>query len=106
MDKFSALMSAFSDELSDISQRLVNLQNVPLLQTETGNALQGEDLLRAMVALQDLDRLAQTTTALSAFAGRLATAARVEAAEQALSAIDLQSVSERVRQRLRRPVPC
>lgn len=103
MSKFSALMAAFSGELSDISMRLIHLQNVPLLQTETGDTLEGEDLLRAMMALQDLDRLAQTTAALSAFAGRLADVARIEATEDALRAMDMQSVAERLRHRLGDP---
>ena len=50
---------------------------VPLIAAADGTPLSGEALLAAMVALQDLDRMAQTAGALSAFAAEVAAQANV-----------------------------
>ena len=104
MTLISPLMTALSVELEDIARRLVALQDVPLLQSETGAALNGEELLRAMMALQDLDRLAQTAAALATFTGQLGDGRDAQlvpaAVEDAMRQMSLHSLADRLRQRL------
>ena len=96
MTHFSAIMSAFSQELADLSAGLTRLQEVPLLPSETGAALSGDALLRAMVALQDLDRMTQTAEAMSAVAARLARDGHDGNIATVLDDLPLRSLAERL----------
>ena len=105
MRELSQLFAAVSMELSDVSRRLMALQDVPLLQSETGQPLSGDELLRAMIALQDLDGLAQTSAALAALMTNLAAADPQDrsagmSVEAAMQGLQLQSVADRLRERI------
>lgn len=105
MSALSQLFAAVSVELSDVSRRLMALQDVPLLQSETGQPLSGDELLRAMIALQDLDGLAQTSAALAALMTNLAAAdptdrSAIASVEAAMHGLHLQSVADRLRERI------
>ena len=92
-----AVFSALSAEFDDMAQRLTALQDVPLLQT--GAPLRSEELLRAMVALQDLDRLSQTAGALAGFSRAMAKARQGEEMPTIAAAVadmPLRSVAERL----------
>ena len=94
------VLAALSVELSDLAAGLARLQDVPLLQSEAGTPLEGEGLLRAMVALQDLDRLTQTAAALAEFARKVARADRVTdppPMTQIVAEMPLRSVADRLR---------
>lgn len=93
------ILSALADELALLAEGLLRLQDVPLIAAADGTPLSGEALLTAMVALQDLDRMAQTAGALSAFAAEVAPGSAVSA-EAALERMPLRSVAERLRERL------
>ena len=94
------VLAALSGELSDLAAGLARLQDVPLLQSEEGTPLEGEGLLRAMVALQDLDRLTQTAVALAEFARKVAGAEGVSdpsPVTQIVAEMPLRSVADRLR---------
>ncbi len=93
------ILSALADELALLAEGLLRLQDVPLIAAADGAPLSGEALLAAMVALQDLDRMAQTAGALSGFAAALAKDGAVSA-EAALGRMPLRSVAERLSERL------
>ena len=93
------ILSALADELALLTEGLLRLQDVPLIAAADGTPLSGEALLTAIVALQDLDRMAQTAGALSAFAAEVATDGAVSA-KAALESVPLRSVADRLRERL------
>lgn len=95
----TSVLAALSVELSDLAANLARLQDVPLLQSEEGTPLEGEGLLRAMVALQDLDRLTQTAVALAEFARKVASADGVTDPPhmtQIVAEMPLRSVADRL----------
>lgn len=100
MTNFSALMSALSDELSDIASRLKTLQDVDLLGRGGHSAATAEDLLAGIVALQDLDLLEQTSESLARFARHIAGEGANSDISAALAQIPLRSVADRLQLRL------
>lgn len=99
-----SVLSVLAAELQDLAQGIDAVQSVPLLPSDAEQRLSGEDLLRAIVALQDLDRLAQTANALSIFTQALAISreddCEPEVFTAALLAVPLDSVAGRLAQRL------
>ena len=94
----ASLYAALSGELSDISARLTRLQSIPLLGPEP---LQGQALMDAMVAVQDLDRLAQDASAVSGLLADLAECGDdIGEVRDALRAMPLRSLAERLEARL------
>lgn len=96
-----AVLAALSDELADFAGRLTRLQQVPFLGDASGAPLAGAALMQAMIALQDLDRLAQDAAALSAFAMDVANSSdEFLAVEHALADMRLRSLADRLAARI------
>lgn len=99
----TTVLAALSVELSELAAGLARLQDVPLLPSDAGTPLDAEGLLRAMMALQDLDRLTQTAAALAEFAGQVAGAESVTdplRMRQIVAEMPLRSVADRLRDSL------
>lgn len=95
------VLAALAGELGDIASRLARLQEVPLLQAAGQEPLAGEALMRAMVAVQDLDRMAQDSAALAGFTRTAAEGGGDDyAVETALDEMPLRSMADRMRRRL------
>lgn len=97
-----SMMAALSAELADFASRLERLQEVPFLGDGSGSPLSGAALVEAMVAIQDLDRLAQDAAALSGFAARAACGAT---SEEALAQVSLLSLAERLKLHMTKAAP-
>ena len=100
MTNLSALMLAFSDELSEIASRLKTLQEVDLVGRCGHSAATAEDLLAGIVALQDLDLLEQTSESLARFARHIAGQGVNADISAALAKMPLRSVADRLQLRL------
>lgn len=97
----AGLLAALGAELQTIAVRLERLQDVPLLDAGGEGRLSGDALMQAMVALQDLDRLAQDARGLAGFAATAAEGGGDDyAVDTALEAMTLRSLADRMRQRL------